>query len=229
MAATTTPTLVIGPLRLTGRAAKLTVQALLAGITALVIYNRARIVSTPLTISALLWIAFQVYWGVAAKSAAASVRRESAKSRAVHQNLLMAGLLLLFVPVPWLDRRVLPDGVSWVFAGLALHAASLGLAIAARRTLGRNWSGEITQKVEHQLVRTGPYRFVRHPIYTAILGMSVGTALVSGDLHAFIGVALVGAAYARKIRLEERNLDEVFGSAYDEYRRSTWAILPPIY
>jgi protein-S-isoprenylcysteine O-methyltransferase Ste14 len=229
MATTTTPKLVIGPLRLTGRPAKFVAQGLLAGIIVLVIYNRERIRSTPLTISALLWIAFQVYWGVAAKNAAPAVRSESAKSRAVHQNLLMLGLLLLFVPVPWLDWRVLPVGSAWVFGGLALHAASLGLAIVARRTLGRNWSGEITQKAEHELVRTGPYRFVRHPIYTAILGMSVGTALVSGDLHAFIGAALVAVAYARKIRLEERNMDEVFGQAYDDYRRSTWAILPPVY
>ncbi len=221
--------LVIGPLRLTGKSAQVVIFGLLGAIVALVIHYRARILSTPLTISALLWIAFQVYWGVAARNSASTVRSESAKSRAFHQNLLMASLLLLFVPLPFLNWRVLPSGAGWVVAGLALHAASFGLAIVARRTLGRNWSGAITQKAEHELIRSGPYRVVRHPIYTAMLGMSAGTALVSGDLHAFIGVALLAAAYARKIRLEERNLDEVFGAAYDEYRASTWAILPPVY
>ncbi len=101
-----------------------------------------------------------------------------------------------------------------------------GLAIAARRTLGRNWSGAITEKTDHELIRSGPYRLVRHPIYTAIIGMFLGTALVSGDVHAFLGTVVMAAAYARKIRLEERNLAAVFGPRYDDYRRTTRALIP---
>ena len=82
------------------------------------------------------------------------------------------------------------------------------------------------QKADHELIRTGPYRFVRHPIYTAIIGMFFGTALVSGDLHAFLAAGVITVAYARKIRLEERNLSHVFGARYDEYRRTTRALIP---
>jgi protein-S-isoprenylcysteine O-methyltransferase Ste14 len=224
-----TPTVVIGPLRLTGRSASIVAFALSAGIVGLVIHYRARILSTPLTISALLWIAFVVYWSKAAAGSARAIRSESARSRALHQNAMWLSLLLLFVPVPWLDWRVLPVGTGWVAAGLAVHASMFGLAIAARRGLGRNWSGEITEKADHQLIRSGPYRFVRHPIYSAMLGMFVGTALVSGDAHAFLGVALMAAAYARKIPLEERNLDEAFGAAYVDYRRTTRALIPWVY
>jgi protein-S-isoprenylcysteine O-methyltransferase Ste14 len=218
--------LAIGPLRLTGLSAQLALFLLGAVGSFLVIHYRARILATPLTISALLWIAFIVYWGVAATKAAPAVRSETERSRAVHRNLMLLAFVLLFGPLPWLDGRILPPGAIWVAAGLALHVAAFGLAIAARRTLGRNWSAEITQKTDHELIRTGPYRFVRHPIYTAMLGMFFGTALVSGDLHAFFGVGVIAAAYARKIRLEERNLSQVFGARYDEYRRTTRALIP---
>jgi protein-S-isoprenylcysteine O-methyltransferase Ste14 len=224
-----TTTIVLGPLRLAGRSAAVFVVALLAGIVALLVYYRAGIRSTPLTISAILWIAFVVYWSRAAAGSAPAIRSESARSRALHQNAMWLSLLLLFVPVPWLDVRLLPLGAGWVATGLAVHAASFGLAIAARRALGRNWSGEITEKADHQLIRSGPYRFVRHPIYSAMLGMFVGTALVSGDAHAFLGVALMAAAYARKIPLEEGNLDEAFGAAYADYRRTTRALIPWVF
>jgi protein-S-isoprenylcysteine O-methyltransferase Ste14 len=145
---------------------------------------------------------------------------------AFHQNLLLLSLLLLFAPVPWLSWRVLPAGAFWAVIGIVVHVGSFGLAIAARRALGRFWSGAITQKEGHELIRSGPYRLVRHPIYTAMIGMSIGTALVSGDAHAFLGAGLMIGAYVRKIRLEERNLDEVFGSRYEEYRRTTRALIP---
>jgi protein-S-isoprenylcysteine O-methyltransferase Ste14 len=218
--------LAIGPLRLTGRSAQATVVALLAAIGALVSYYRARILATSLTISALLWIAFILYWSAAAANSAPTVRSETTSSRAVHTNLMWLSLFLLFAPLPWLDLRVLPPGSVWALIGIALHVGSFSLAIAARRTLGRYWSGEITHKVDHELIRSGPYRVVRHPIYTAILGMAIGTALVSGDLHAFLGAAVMTGAYARKIRLEERNLDQVFGPRYEEYRRTTRALIP---
>jgi len=75
-------------------------------------------------------------------------------------------------------------------------------------------------------VRTGPYRFVRHPIYTAMLTMLLGTALVSGEWHALAAWLLLAFAYSRKIRLEERNLVDVFGPDYERYRRESWAVIP---
>jgi protein-S-isoprenylcysteine O-methyltransferase Ste14 len=216
----------IGSLRLTGAAALAATVALFGGIIAALIYFRERILSSPLSISAALWIGFVIYWSVAAGHTVPTKSRESRASRRVHEWLINAGLLLLFVPVPGLDRRILPSGWWVVATGVAVQLASFLLAISARRHLGRFWSAEITQKTGHELVRSGPYRFVRHPIYTALLGMFVGTAIVSGDLHAFVAVAVIAFAYWRKIRLEERNLTELFGPVYDDYRRSTRALVP---
>jgi protein-S-isoprenylcysteine O-methyltransferase Ste14 len=100
------------------------------------------------------------------------------------------------------------------------------LAFWARRHLGQNWSAAITAKVGHQLIRSGPYRIVRHPIYSAMLGMYVGTAVASGEWHALVGVIILALAYWRKIRLEERNLRTVFGDEFDAFRRDTWALIP---
>jgi protein-S-isoprenylcysteine O-methyltransferase Ste14 len=96
----------------------------------------------------------------------------------------------------------------------------------ARRRLGRNWSGEVTVKVDHELVRVGPYRRIRHPIYTAAIGMYLGPALVSGRLQGLLSLALVAIAYARKIRQQERVLRAESGAAYQQYRRESHALVP---
>ncbi len=109
--------------------------------------------------------------------------------------------------------------------GLAIQLAGIGLAMWVRRNLGLNWSGKIAIAVEHRLVRTGPYRSLRHPIHTGLLLMYLGTALVMGEWHALLGLGLAFYAYCRKIRLEEAALDRAFGAGYEEYRRSTWALV----
>ena len=222
-------TLQLGGLRLTGIAALVGLLVLLALIVGLVVWFRSALRWSPLWISAALWIGFILYWSAAAKGASAARTSESASSRALHQNLLNISLLLLFLRVPGLTGRWLPSGAGPVLAGLALHAGSALLAVWARRHLGRHWSGAITAKVDHELVRTGPYRLVRHPIYGAMLGMYLGTALVSGEWHAVLALAMVTAAYARKVRLEERHLRQVFGEEYDRYRVMSWAVIPGLF
>jgi protein-S-isoprenylcysteine O-methyltransferase Ste14 len=110
--------------------------------------------------------------------------------------------------------------------GLAIQLGFALLAVWARRHLGRNWSGAITAKVGHQLIRTGPYSRIRHPIYTAMLGMFLGTAVVSGELHGLLALFILGAGYWRKIQLEEKTLRDIFGADYDDYRKRSGALVP---
>ena len=110
-----------------------------------------------------------------------------------------------------------------------MEVSGLGLAVWARRCLGKHWSGRITIKAEHELIRGGPYRWVRHPIYSALLAMYFGVAVVSGEWHALLGFVLVAAAYVRKIRIEEANLMQAFGDEYQEYRSATSALIPGVY
>ena len=183
--------------------------------------------SWPLWATAALWVGFIFYWSAAAANSAPTVRSEAAKSRQVHQLLLWGSLLLTLLPWFWVLRwRWLPAMPIYGVIGLGVQISSALLAVWARRHLGRNWSGAITAKAEHALVQSGPYRWLRHPIYTAMLGMFLGSALVWGELHALLGLVLITLAYWRKIRLEERNLRELFGGAYDRYRESSWALIP---
>jgi protein-S-isoprenylcysteine O-methyltransferase Ste14 len=174
------------------------------------------------------WLIFSIYWEAAAKNAAAAASSESKLSRGIHVTLTNLAVLLEVVQLPVLGR-FLPVSSAAIAAGLAVSGIGLFIAIWSRRHLGRNWSGEISIKVEHQLIRSGPYRRLRHPIYTGILTIYAGTAIVTGTWLAILGLAIAAFAYARKIRLEEANLRVAFGPDYDAYCHETWALVPWIY
>ena len=95
-----------------------------------------------------------------------------------------------------------------MFLGVAAVAAGLAFTVWARICLGRNWSGTVTLKQDHELVRTGPYRFVRHPIYTGLLVAIAGSAVVRGEWRAALALVIAFAALWRKLRLEERWLEK---------------------
>lgn len=216
----------VGSVSLTGTAAAAALVCLLGLLAGLLFWMRP---SVRMVLTGGIWIAFVYYWSAAAKNATPAESGESRASRAVHTRLLNAALLLLFLPLPGLRARFLPGGVLIVACGLALQVLGFALAAWARRHLGRNWSGPIAIAAGHDLVRSGPYRLVRHPIYSAMFAMFGGSALVSGELHALLAIALLGIAYWRKIRLEERALGARFGVGYEDYRRATWALIPGLF
>jgi protein-S-isoprenylcysteine O-methyltransferase Ste14 len=178
----------------------------------------------------ILWVIFSLYWTLASRNSAESKSSESKASTAFHQILLNVALLLLFIPVPGLKGWFLPQRFHFLVAvGAIIQVGFLLLAVWARRHLGRNWSAEVRIGQGHQLVRTGPYRMLRHPIYTAMLGMFVGTAIASSQYHALLGVVMLVLAYLRKTRLEEKILRQTFGAEWDAYQRETWALVPLVF
>jgi protein-S-isoprenylcysteine O-methyltransferase Ste14 len=172
---------------------------------------------------------FDMYWSAAAKNSAPAHSSESRSSRGFHLAVLNGGVLLLILSVPGLTHRLLPASPLVTTLGLAVELAGIAFAIWSRRHLGSNWSGEVRLASGHQLVRSGPYAHIRHPIYTGVLLMYLGVMLVSGEIHAVIAVAVILLAYLRKISLEDKLLAENFGSDWDAWRRETWALAPPIY
>jgi len=222
------PTMMIkmGGLTLRGPAAGIVLLVVLTVVVVLIVRMHPR---TGMWVSGGLWIAFIAYWSVAAKNSGAAKRSESKRSRSVNELLLNGGLLLLFVPVWGLAGYFLPHARSVALAGLGVQAAFFLLALWSRRHLGRNWSTKVRIAEDHKLIRSGPYRFVRHPIYTALLGMALGTTIVSGQYHSLLGLLIIAIAYWRKIRIEEAALREAFAAEYDEYRRKSWALVPLIF
>lgn len=190
---------------------------------------------SPMGLSLALWLVMSVYWSWAARNQSPAKSSESASSRALHLLLVNVALVVSYWPFagwPSTTRwtfefpRILPATPYLPVIGLGVATGSLLLALWARHHLGRNWSAEVTLKRNHELVRTGPYRRIRHPIYTGAIGMYVGTALISGRLQGPLSLALIAIAYARKIRQEEHVLRQEFGAAYDDYRRESWAVIP---
>jgi len=180
-------------------------------------------------ISGYLWAGFLIVWSLWAIWTKPTERRESAGSRLSYTVLVLAGSYLLLarrVGLSWLNWPILPPA-GWV-AALAVGMTSAGLlfAIWARAHLGGNWSGTVTMKVGHELVCSGPYRWVRHPIYSGIFLAVLGLALERRELRSMVGLALIYAGFFRKIRKEEEFMNTLFGAGYEEYRRTTGALIP---
>jgi protein-S-isoprenylcysteine O-methyltransferase Ste14 len=179
----------------------------------------------------ILWLGWASYWLIAAASAKRTRRRESLASRFFHLAPLFLGVFLLSSPriaSPYLTARYLPPNYAFFWFGFILVALGLAFAIAARVWLGGNWSGTVTLKENHELIRTGPYRFVRHPIYTGILLAILGTAIAQGEWRGLIALALIAAGFIRKIRVEECFLSQEFGGAYARYQREVPTLVPLI-
>jgi len=179
-----------------------------------------------------LWAAWSLYWLISAGDTKATVRRESAASRASHLIPLVIGVLLIVVPQwfgNWLAGPPLPRSLTTYWAGVTAIVLGLLFTVWARVHLGRNWSGTVTLKDSHQLIRSGPYAWVRHPIYTGLLLAMLGSAVARNDWRSMVGFALVVASLVRKLRIEERFMREKFGEQYASYARDVRALVPWIW
>ncbi|HEY2018140.1 MAG TPA: isoprenylcysteine carboxylmethyltransferase family protein, partial [Bryobacteraceae bacterium] len=130
----------------------------------------------------VVWIAYLVYWQIAAAGAKATQRIEAVPSRIFRSVLFLTGVLLLCwpgIPLPWLYRHFLPESAWTFYVGAALTLTGLLFSIWARVILGANWSRSVTIKQNHELITAGPYSFVRHPIYTGLLTAFLGSAIAT--------------------------------------------------
>jgi protein-S-isoprenylcysteine O-methyltransferase Ste14 len=177
------------------------------------------------------WLAWMAWWVVAAFSTKPTRWREPAGSQALHVIPLLLCAVLLGAPrllPPVLTACIVPAGRAQPILGAVAVVAGLGLAIWARRHLGRNWSGIVTVKADHALVRTGPYRIVRHPIYTGLLLALIGTAAAIGEWRGTLAVLSALLGFLWKIRIEEARMRQTFPE-YEQYRSRTAALIPLLF
>ncbi len=172
------------------------------------------------TAIAVVWIIFWVYW----LTSAVGVKEGSAARRRIPLNGLSALAVVVLL-------RVFRGGSLEVHSpvlgaiGALVFASGIALAVWARIHLGRNWGMPMTQKAEPELVTSGPYRFVRHPIYTGLLAGLLGTALAT-NLIGLLIVAVLGGYFYYSASVEEKNLIETFPTAYPAYRSRTKMLVP---
>jgi protein-S-isoprenylcysteine O-methyltransferase len=141
--------------------------------------------------------------------------------------LLLLSLLLLW-SLPFADRRnILTIKQNyWRYLGLLLCSIGVSVRILALKALGTQFSAYVTLQPNHRLVRSGPYRRIRHPLYLSLLLLPTGIALVFGSYLALPSMGLATVFVRDRIRKEERLLAVHFGSEFEDYRRSTWRFVP---
>jgi len=180
-------------------------------------------------ISSKIWFVWAIVWLLMAAWSKPSKRREFPWQRLEHVIPLMIGFLLIYNQrFAWnfLADRIVPQNSVVAITGLLLTAGGLVFAVWARIVLGANWSGTVTIKSGHNLIRRGPYRWIRHPIYTGLLISLVGTLTLQGEVRAFLGFAFALFALYRKAKREEQFLSDEFGEGFAEHTKQTGMFLP---
>jgi protein-S-isoprenylcysteine O-methyltransferase Ste14 len=176
-----------------------------------------------------MWLTLGVYWLVTALKTKKTEVGEISSLRVL--RLLILALIILLLLTHWLRIgplawRFVPRSVEIVWGGVVLTGFGVMLAIWARWHLGQNWSDKVVLKVDHELIRSGPYAYLRHPIYSGVLLAVIGTALAVGEWRGILAFILLGSNYYVKATREEKILAGKFGEEFQEHRRRTSFFLP---
>jgi protein-S-isoprenylcysteine O-methyltransferase Ste14 len=183
----------------------------------------------PRAVFAAIWIGWIVSWLVAAFWSARAEKRALTWDTLLYRVCILTGAMLM---TPWAARRLAATrlwhvGYAGAYALAAVTFAGIVFAWWARIQIGRLWSGSITRKEGHQVVDTGPYGLVRHPIYTGLILALLATAAAQATANGLTGAALLSVGFWLKARAEERFLTKELGAdAYGAYRRRVPMLVP---
>ena len=179
----------------------------------------------------VIWGIWLVYWIIAARNVKAVRWRPPTGQRLLQSLPFFIGPGLIFVQNPqWgvLSARILPHHPILPVVGISILLAGFAFAVWARVHLGRDWSGTVRLKEDHSLVTSGPYRFVRHPIYTGILFGIIGSAVALNEWRGILAIGVILFGILIRCRAEEKAMSETFPD-YAAYRETTWALIPFLY
>ena len=185
----------------------------------------------PQQIVGYLWAALGLYWVVSAKLHSRTRSGEPQKYRILRLTILGATFVLLlsnWLHLGILAKRFVPDNTATRTVGVAITTLGLLLATWARLHLGENWSDRVETRVGHELIRTGPYAYLRHPIYSGVLLGVAGSAIAIGEWRCVLAFALLATSYVIKARKEERLLADTFGAPFHHHQRQTGFLLPAL-
>jgi protein-S-isoprenylcysteine O-methyltransferase Ste14 len=181
-----------------------------------------------ITISAC-WGVFVVVWLLAAIFTKRTVYHESGARRLRYMIPIVLGWFLVFRGYrlgPPFNVHIIPDTEAILVAAAVLCLCGLGCCVWARAVLGRNWSGTVTLKENHELIVAGPYRLVRHPIYTGLLAMLIATWMEQTHIAGMLGLIFVFVSFWIKLNYEEEVMRKQFPKQYADYQERVKRIIP---
>ena len=176
-----------------------------------------------------IWAVFGVYWITAGWSKRAEQTSESPVYRIVRLSILAITFTLLFgrwTAIGVLGAHFLPSTPFVEYTGFALALAGIALALWARIHLGQFWSDKVVLKVDHQLIRTGPYSFLRHPIYSGVLLGVAGTAILLSEWRGVLAFVILLTNYCVKAKREDHILAGAFPSTFADHKSQAGFLLP---
>jgi protein-S-isoprenylcysteine O-methyltransferase Ste14 len=179
-----------------------------------------------------LWFCTGIYWLLAAFNVRKAIVRQNDLSRIAYMCLWIISFSLLFskeVDLLFLFKPVLPQQFGFKITGLILCIFGLCFSVWARICLGKNWSGRITIKKEHELIKTGPYSISRNPIYTGFLVAFIGCAMTEGLFKGYFSLLFLVGGISIKIKKEEVFMNQVFTQEFLMYKKKVKRLLPFIY
>jgi protein-S-isoprenylcysteine O-methyltransferase Ste14 len=187
-------------------------------------------ISTWITICC--WVLFCSYWLLLRNSTRKNIGGRTLRQR--YMGTLGYVLIFTMLYLPLFVRggfagRILPASDLLQGIGAAICIAGVGLCIWSRTILGRNWSGGVAAKQGHELIIKGPYRLVRHPIYSGFIIALAGTCLVTGGMAAIAITFIYALALCLKINQEEVLLKDVFPGTYAVYQQKSRKLIPFIW
>jgi protein-S-isoprenylcysteine O-methyltransferase Ste14 len=177
------------------------------------------------------WLALFIVFVVFALRTNRIQSKEAVPKRILDKALLWASYVLIFTSGPIygvFNRRIIPPASLAIQIGAAVALLGLLLTLWARIVLGRYWSGIVALKEDHQLVRSGPYAVVRHPLYTGLITAAYGTAFAQDHWNCLLGALLMTVCFLRRAQSEDELMSSRFGQAFEEYRRQTGQIVPGV-
>ena len=178
----------------------------------------------------VIWALFILYWIATLWRNKKTRYRKNVAVSGVSARIFTFAILLLLWEVPIFARAIYQPTTSTRILGVILCIIGAGFAVWARRTLGRNWSASSAEvKEQHELIQSGPYRWVRHPIYAGILFTLLGSFVENGKLRVLVFFLIMAVGMILRSRIEEQVMTQQFPDTYPEYKRRTKFIIPGIY
>lgn len=177
------------------------------------------------------WVIFVLFWLISAFFTKRSIEKENIVKRLAYIIPVLIAYFLIFEGInnkqfQYLNILFIPNTLCTMIIGVLSTVLGLLLTLWARISLGTNWSGTVTFKENHKLIERGPYAFVRHPIYSGILLMSLGTVIFAGNVVGLIGLILLFVSFWIKLKQEEKLMIKHFKGKYVAYKRRTNALIP---